>query len=297
MVATRLRFKIPANQAGTYYLDLFRELSRHHRKMIRQKQVATVYGGYMIDNPSPGAQGRIDFAVAPDTWVTKKAINRGFAMWRKSIAVALEGFEGVEKQRYSDYKIFLDQGQLGSGSNILSAVDSNDNSIVGTGQSWDYSLLTTQDPPLDQFNLMIVGQAHDGTDPNYQRISLIKSWVDSRPIPQDNADEPEYTSDHLADPLANMFDSGDSDDDIVTRYEAENDRPPYDMDEPYGMLQPYAPNVQNNLQRVATSITNQSNFICNIPGFTAICGLVKIDWQSDTAAEFVLDVESNGVKF
>lgn len=308
MVATRLRFKIAAQNAGHYYIDLARELSRHHRKLIRSKNEFTVYGGYMIDNPGGAAtdQGRIDFSVAPNTWVTKKAINRGFALWRKQIAIALSNFDSVEKQKYSDFKILLDEGHDPLGTNMLSAVDSQDNSIVGNG-SWEYSLLTSQDPsedavtgltnPADQFRLMVVGNSHSGTNPDYHKIALIKSWVDSRPIPQQNSDEPDYTADHTSDPLANLFDSSDTNDDVIVRYENENDTPPYDMDEPYGMLQTYAANEHRNLQRVATSITNSSNFICNIPGFTALNGLIKINWQSDTAAEFVLDVESNGVKF
>jgi len=308
MVATRLRFKIAAEQAGHYYIDLARELSRHHRKLHRSKMEYTVYGGYMIDNPggTPSDQGRIDFAVSPNTWVTKKAINRGFAMWRKQIAIALSNFDGVEKQVYSDYKILLDQGHDPLGSNMLNAVDAQDNSIVGNG-SWAYSLLTSQDPsedavtglanPADQFRLMIVGNSHEGNNPDYTKIALIKSWVDSRPIPQQNSDAPDYTADHTSDPLSNLFDSSDANDDVVVRYENENDAPPYDMDEPYGMLQSYVANEHNNLQRVATSITNSSNFICNIPGFTALNGLIKVNWQSSTPAEIVLDVESNGVKF
>jgi len=262
----------------------------------------------MIDNPggTPSDQGRIDFAVSPNTWVTKKAINRGFAMWRKQIAIASSNFDSVEKQVYSDYKILLDEGHDPLGSNILNAVDAGDNSIVGNG-SWEYSLLTSQDPsedpatglinPADQFRLMIVGNSHSGTNPDYHKIALIKSWVDSRPIPQQNSEAPDYTTDHTSDPLSNLFDSSDSNDDVVVRYENENDAPPYDMDEPYGMLHSYAIGQYNNLQRVATSITNSSNFICNIPGFTALNGLIKVNWQSSTPAEFVLDVESNGVKF
>lgn len=318
MVATRLRFKIAAEQAGHYYIDLARELSRHHRKLIRSKQEFTVYGGYMIDNPggTPSDQGRIDFAVAPNTWVTKKAINRGFAIWRKQLAIALSNFDEVEKQKYSDFKILLDQGHAENGSNMLNSVDAQDNSIVGTGGEWSYSLLTSQDPALsadttssnppgsnleigdpDQFYLMIVGQAHQGSNPNYTKIGLIKSWVDSRPVPQQGGDAPDYTADHLTDPLQNLFDVSDTDDNVITRYESENDLPPYDLNEPFGMLQPYVANENHNLQRVATSITNSSNFICNIPGFTALNGLIKVNWQSDTPAEFVLDVESNGVKF
>jgi len=317
MVATRLRFKIAAEQAGHYYIDLARELSRHHRKLHRSKMEYTVYGGYMIDNPggTPSDQGRIDFAVSPNTWVTKKAINRGFAMWRKQIAIALSNFDSVQKQVYSDYKILLDEGHDPLGSNILDAVDAQDNSIVGNG-SWEYSLLTSQDPALsadttssnpagsnleigepDQFRLMIVGNSHSGSNPNYHKIALIKSWVDSRPIPQQNSDAPDYTTDHTSDPLSNLFDTSDTNDDVLVRYENENDAPPYDMDEPYGMLQSYVANEHNNLQRVATSITNSSNFICNIPGFTALNGLIKVNWQSSTPAEIVLDVESNGVKF
>lgn len=304
MVATRLRFSRSGGENAVYYIDLARELSRHHRKLHRQKMIYTVYGGYMVDNPGPSpAAGRIDFNVAPDNWVTKRSINRGFSMWRKQLAIALQNAPGVQKQKYSDFKILLDLNMSSSGTNVLDTVDGKGQSLFNGGE-WSYSLLTTQDPsetagvldPADQFNLQICGNAHSGADPNWTRISLIKSWVDSRPIPQQGSTAPDYTAGHLGDPLQNLFDSSDTNDDVISRYEDENDVPPYDLDEPYGML--HTAGTGSNLQRVATGITTEgAGAICQIPGFRAINGLIQVDWQSTTASEIVLDVESQGEMF
>ena len=57
MVVTRLYFEIPDNQDGeqTYTIDLARELSKHHRRLIRQKQTFTVYGGIYQDTGGSNA--------------------------------------------------------------------------------------------------------------------------------------------------------------------------------------------------------------------------------------------------
>ena len=74
MAISRLRFK--ADNNGTYYIDLWKALSIQERKLHRQKQICTVYGGFFVDSQG----NRIDINTAPMTWVTKRAVNRGFAM-------------------------------------------------------------------------------------------------------------------------------------------------------------------------------------------------------------------------
>ena len=80
MVVRRLRYT--GRGSGTYYIDLFRDLSAHERRMIRQKQIAVVHGGVYKDTDG----SIIKINTAPDNWVTKRAINRGFRAWKKMVA-------------------------------------------------------------------------------------------------------------------------------------------------------------------------------------------------------------------
>lgn len=313
MAVTRLRFLRPNGVSNdTVYIDLARELSRHHRKLHRQKMIYTVYGGYLVDNPGTGegAQGRVDFNVAPNYWLTKAAVNRGFAKWRKSIAKAAENYDGILKQPYSDFKVFLCQDMVSG--NTIDSVDAYGDAIVGTTAEWSYSTIISQDPfedpvtglqtAADGFECMIVGNQHvSGSAPGdvWQKISLIKSWVDSKAIPDHDQAAPRYTTDQLIDPLENLFDTGDADNDVIESYLEENDYRPYDLQEAYGTLVAGSGSAGQNLQRVATAITVPgSGYVSQIPGFQAINGLIQIQWSSDAyPAEIVLDVESVGVKY
>jgi hypothetical protein len=299
MAVTRLRYRFTNN--GTYYIDLWKDLSAFHRKLHRQKQLCTVYGGYMVDSQA----NRIDLNVAPNNWVTKRAVNRGFAMWRKLAAKTLEA-GGMQAPKYSDFKVLL-TGQHTT-SAAIDAVDAGNNAIVGTTFDWDYSDLTTEDPTgngqptvtPDKFNLFITGNAHvagTGGDDTWSRIGLVKSWLDSRPIPDGNVSAPRYTADNNSDPLVNLFDSSDSLDDHMVTYQSEGDNPPYDRDEVLGALA--ASSGGNNLQRVSTAVTTAGGTapVQPIHGFEAVCGLIQVVVTGDTTMELVLDVESKGVGF
>ena len=298
MVVTRMRFSGGNNSNGLYYIDLARELSKINRKLHRQKQIYTVLGGYYIDSEG----SRIDFNVAPHTWVTKRAINRGFAIWRKHIAKALEHTEGMTSGKYSDFKVYLNNNH-GAGT-LLPAKDAAGNEI--TGGEWDYSTLISDDPAPglsgppqgqgDEFDLHIVGP-HSGSNPNWSRIGLMKSWLDSRPIPE-VSDQPNRTEAAPGDPLNNLFDASDTKDDRINLVAEEGDQRPYDEDTFFGYYSDSSSGDQNNLQRVGSAFTvDTSVALAPVPGFQAICGLVQVNIEATTAWELVLDVESVGEAF
>jgi hypothetical protein len=292
MAISRMRFK--ANNNGTYYIDLAKALSLQERKLHRQKNIYTVYGGYFVDSDG----SRIDINTAPLTWVTKRAVNRGFAMWRKMTAQALEHAGATSKSKYRDFKILLDGTMTSS---PLVPVDASSNNLYVVAGEWDYSTLTTSDPDgpggtaPDQYDLKIVGN-HDGADPNWTRIGLIRSWVNSRPIPQ--PEDPKNMPD-TADPLMNLFDSGDDIDDKLLVINTEGDAAPYDEDDMFGTAGTSGGSA--NLQRVSTAQpTANTQLVAPIHGFQAICGLVQLVVGTGTGAnawELVLDVETKGEKF
>lgn len=295
MAVSRMRFKGTTN--GTYYLDLWRDISLQERKLHRQKQICTVYGGFFVDSQGQ----RIDINTAPMTWVTKRAVNRGFAMWRKMTAKSLEDAGATSKSKYRDFKVRLDN-QHGT-SNVLHALDASDNNLYVAEGEWDYSTLITDDPdpvvgqPGDPsgFELMIVGP-HTGTAPNWTRVGLVDSWVNSRPTPQ--SEDPTNIPD-LTDPLVNLFDASDALDNRLNVINSEGDERPYDETVVFGNAA--AAGGSNNLQRQSVAQPTPAQApVAPIHGFMALCGLVQIVVGADQAAnqwELVLDVETKGVAF
>lgn len=305
MAVSRMRFTFSQN--GTYYIDLAKALSLQERRLHRQKQIYTVLGGYMKDIDGSTAH----FNTAPMTWPVKRSINRGFRLWKKMIAQTLSQTDGVQSGKWNDFQILLDN-QMGTSPKM--PVDASGQSIA-SGE-WDYSTLTTADPSEDgngvtldpdEFDLHIVGphsgSAQNESNPNgWSRISLLQSWVDSRGLPTATFGEPTMsTSQRTAvntDPLNNLFDAGDVDDDRLNIINTEGDLPPYDLDDMFGNSA--SSGASNNLQRMSSAQTSAANPIAMVMGFQALCGLVQVvitGLGADDDSELVLDVDTQGVKF
>ena len=297
MVATRLKYNLTQ---GTHILDLAKDLSAYHRRMHRQKKIYTVYGGFIRNNAGTSAK----FNVAPLTWQSKAAVNRAFKIWRKMIHETLKDREGLKTGKWNDFKILLDNS---STSTIASSKDAADNNL--SPGEWDYSTLTQPqlvpvqdaagnptaagfDLDADQWEICITG-VHSGAAPNYTRISAIQSWVDSRPV-LPSSGEPENVI-NINDPLSNMFDVEDNDNEKVTIIEAEGDLPPYSRTLPYGIgagaLAPVS--IADNDASDNTTALGSS-----VHGFQALCGLVQVVVTADSGTcELFIDVESQGESF
>lgn len=300
MAVTRMRFVGTGD--GVHYLDLSKALSLQLRKMHRQKNIYTVYGGFFVDTPaSSETNSRIDLNVAPNTWPVKRAINRSFKIWRKMIAKTLSNTEGMQTGKWNDFKIFLNQGH---GPGPLLPRDAAGQNIYGAAPEWDYSTITSEDPnedgalgAPDQFELQIVGPHVDngavGNAKEYTRVSCLQSWVDSRAEPSTDPVVDNATT--STDPLSNLFDAGDVDDDRITIINSEGDNPPYDVDQMFGNSTTYA--SERNLMRAAVAISTTSSPVVPVHGFEALCGLVELEVTANGAWELVLDVESQGVRF
>jgi hypothetical protein len=296
MAVERLRFYGTNN--GTYYIDLWKAISLQCRKLHRQKNICTVYGGYFVDSQA----NRIDINTAALNWMNKRAVNRGFRIWKRMIADTLKSTDGLTTGRWNDFKVFLDN-QHGT-SPLLPKDAAGNNLYSGFNPEWDYSTLTSEDPDgpgggaPDQFELMITGQDHVGIPEAWTRISLLKSWVESRgEIDTSGTPNVDNTA-IIADPLNNLMDAGDADDDRMTIINAEGDNPPYDPDSMFGNSA--GSGGSNNLQRQSVAQPSAQVPVAPIHGFQALCGLVQIKIGSDSASntwELVLDVETKGESF
>ena len=93
------------------------------------------------------------------------------------------------------------------------------------------------------------------------------------------------------DPLSNLFDVNDDDAEYLEIAIDENERAPYS----YTSVQGY----NTDEHQLVSFVDNSSGEpdIVSIPGFQALCGLVRIDIRSQNDLLLILDVETDGEAF
>jgi len=311
MPVTRLVYEITstASSANPAYIDLARDLSIINRRLIRQKQIFTVHGGLMKD--SGGAD--LSFSTIPMVWTSKLAINRAFKKWREVQKRLHDRTEGFKSPKYNDFKVYMDTLHIDT-----RTLDPRYNVEAGHSKGeWNYSTFSQPklqssgsgtvafDDDVDQWTLHVIGDhADDGTfhttndgirnPSNYSRVGVIRSWKDSRPVP--HANQPELPTgqeleDLRIDPLSNLLDVQDDDSEYLEIAIDENETAPYS----YQNVQGY-----NDDQHQLVSFCDNSGGepdIVTVPGFQALCGLVRIDVASENNLILILDVETEGEAF
>lgn len=307
MAVTRMRFT--GSGTGTYTIDLAKAISLQERKLHRQMKLYTVYGGFFVDTPASDNVSRVNINTAPNTWVTRRAVKRGFRIWKRMVAQTLKDSPGIKSGKYNDFKVYLNNAH-GSGPLLPVSASGANLYISGDAPEWDYSTFTSddryEDPssgqtlPVDQFELNIVGASNPqtqnvGNPGGWSRVGLIQSWLDSRPTPDTQL--PTDSPDGPADPLTNLFDSSDANDDRIVIVETEGDQVPYGEQSMFGMAEP-GNSGDVNLQRQSVVTTTRQVPTGPVHGFQALCGLVQVEVTSaDSTWELVLDVETVGETF
>jgi hypothetical protein len=292
---TRLRFEANIATGTNAYIDLGREMSKVQRKLVRQGQNFVVHGGLIQDSNN---EYTLRFNTAPQSWVVGTALRRAKKMWDLQYAQVLkEGGLGRVKPKYWDWKVYLD-------ADMASAQQLYAKDAAGTsypGGEWNYSRYASEDVDwsniggaanrdADEFYAHIVGD-HQGTSANWQSIGIIESWKDSRPKPdEDDPDIPGSGTDIRGDPLVNLFDEADADDERLEHLAQFGDQPPY-----------YGPDVAGDgstgLERMAMAATSASNPIVSFGGFIAPHGLIQVaatQASGQGSVTILMDVEAVG---
>lgn len=307
MAISRMRFLFDA--PGTYYIDLAQSLSIQERKLHPQFREYKVMGGLIKDSNNDSV---VRMNVAPYTWYTKNALRRGKRIFDRMINQRLgEATTKLNKSKYHDFKVLLNNNQSITAASNKTPVDAAGNAY-NLGE-WQYSLYVSEDVDwsdatlaasanrnADEFYGMIVGGVHSagtgsGQD-QWSRISLTKSWLETRPEP--TADPVVDGAAVNTDPLSNLFDETDADDEIILNLTTRQDEPPYDVDSCPGMEG--GGGSQQDLQRVAMAATQTgAGQISQLNGFSALCGLIQVEITQATGSgqvEMLIDVETKGVK-
>ncbi len=289
---TRLRFEFDSN--GRTYIDLAREMSKVQRKLVRQGQNFVIHGGLIQDSNN---EYTVRFNTAPQAWVVGTALRRGRKMWQAQFdAIMREGGIGKVKPKYWDWKVYLTDG-MRTGT-VQSAKD--EGGTAYPAGEWVYSKFVSEDidwsnPALlsqanrdaDNYFAHIVGD-HAGSAGNWDSVGLIESWKDTRPEP--DADQPDTPAVISEDPLANLFDEADADDERLDILRFDGDAPPYDVNDVPG------DGNGGGLERMAMAATSAQNPIVPFGGFIAPHGLIEVHCTRASSGNvtILMDVEAVG---
>lgn len=283
-----LRFVINsvADTETEHYIDIAKALSAVNRRLYRQGLY--YYVAKMTVHNSGSAWVRA--ATVPDTWMTKNAWKRGYRMWRQMQSRASNATGQQIAAKWHDFKVAMD-GSHTFGNSLLPCYQTTSGSPSYTVAEWAQSILVSDDPQNsdpgndqhnpDVFPLHIVGP-HNGQNEDWTSIGLIASYG-SVITYVTTSGEPEPASDLATDPLTNLFDAGDSHDEVLGLMNTENDLPPYNRTDLAGEAS------DDECVIVAqTSTGSGGSTVSRTAGFCVPFGLLKIitqDPEDSTTAD------------
>lgn len=294
MAIVRLAFKL---EDGANFLDLARAMSMTERRLIRQKQVFTIMGGHIADgslDATSGADTPIKISTAPNNFYTRNAVTRGFRAWKAMRAKALEASGDSASHvvsKYADFKVRLDA----SLTDYRDPVDAGSQSIPAG--DWTYSTIDTENPGTPSQYLIIVGPHVPPT-----KYSLAQGWLQTRKALNRDPNMPDLDGDGLedieTDLISTMFQDSTEDAIRLGRIENENDDQPFDKVGLMTNISAWSSAEPKNLQLQYFCNLKNDDLNLSIPGFQALCGLVRVDVGNDYSNPIlILDVETKGWSF
>ena len=287
MAIVRLTYKL---NPGVNYLDLARGLSLTERRLIHQKQLFTVMGGMLVDDAT---NTKVKISTAPNNFYTRNAVTRGFRAWKASRAKALEAAGDSAKDivaKYSDFKVYLDAGITGS--TYLNPFNAGSEEM--TAGEWTYSKLIPEQGSERLFH--IVGDTHSSS-----KYCLALGWLETRAKLVRDPSMPDLNSDGTEDVevdfLATMFQDTAEDAQRLGRIEGTNDDQPFPLTELMTTQSTYSTSEPKNLQLQYIHHSSANELSHSVPGFQALCGLVRVDVTNGSNPILVIDVETKGWNF
>ena len=289
---TRLHFKWDAgdgNSTSTIYVDIAQCLSMLNRRAYRQGLYYYVAAVGFSNN----TEAYCEVNTLPDTWITKAAWLRGFRKWSEMNRRANDHSDVTPK--YHDFKTQMTSTSAAVCQPVAYGdIDSSTNYSV---DDWVLSKFVTDDPylhggaasdtPVEAFNAdaftshMLGG--HYGTSGAWTSISLIRSYADTkRDAGGAAAGSPELDGDASIDPLANLFDSSDTHDDVRANMDVDNDEPPYNSDLMTGEY-----SVEETTVGAVMRTSAGAGAFVRAPGLCAPLGLLQVNVSDFSAGTSV----------
>lgn len=272
----QLRYEVTnSGTPGTetsHYVDIARDLAAINRRMMEQGRVYHIGKITVVSRntiPSPGQEaGFVSASAAPASWAVLNAVKHGKRMFDEMKKQAKKGVE-MQDGRYADFKI---RGlHSGAPSPTYLVPKDNGGNDLQLGE-WSYTRFWSPDgtTSADDYTCHILG-AHLGSVGNFTSVGLVESYGNTRSTVQTGIPNPIQDSD---DPLANLFDDGTQDDEVISDASNFNENPPYDVNE-YG-------GAAGNMPRpiVMQHGTLGADGRLTLGGFAAVHGLIEFEVSS-----------------
>ena len=284
-----MAFALP-DGAVTSTIDLSQVASIMNRRFYRQG-INWAVAGFKVISPA-GASGSLSVAQLPNTWVMSNAWEKAFRAWQRQQNEVLEdGTQESVRAKFNDFKIFADADHhsVGVAGNLIPIDLAGATYPLGEWEASQIVIPNYQSPGVNyEPFLTAVGDDVGGVGGS---ISLIKAYQSSRSVPQspDPAIPPGILSNENF--LSMMFDVGDNNEDIMDNVVGKNDELPYVQNEyPGGPIQLVGLEWHDFAQIYNTSATTNVG-IANVKGGNFPCGLIRIDWSPDEAANLVIQID------
>lgn len=260
------------------YLDIPEQLSKVNRKLFPQGYNIAVQDVQFAFTPASAYDTVVvTVSTAGDNWPVHNAHVKGRALWDQMNNLVLEDNPSVEG-KWSDFKVFLDgphrTASVGGGADILQAIAGSGAYAVGEWNYSDYVLPQHDVNPASGEPLAAdTTQAHLvgpdlGTPGSFQSVGLVNAYQESRATVFDDA--PNVPVGFGTSFFNLLTDSGSQEPELADIIRAENEDPPYDLDNyPGGAAQGVL---------VLSGFDTANSFAPNgrIDGFLAQCGLVRV---------------------
>lgn len=287
----KLNFRVPANSLRQY-IDISECLSRVNRRFYRQGMNWAVANVRMSVLPAAAGAPTVAYVNSlPHTWSTANSWVKAYNAWKSQqddAIAAMGGQSGVGAFR--DFKIFADSDHVAQTfANNLDPYTLGPGTIAGpppaglqTGttilpaEEWLHSqvVIPNDGAPgvTGEYSLHMVGASAANSK------GIINGYEFSRSYPQ----SPDPATPQMSTSWLNrMHDVGDDNNEIIDNAEDRNDELPYDQNA--------YPGGGSNFDQLEcqgyvlnTSTVGVSTF--NTGPFTAPCGLIRLDFNGQTAS-------------
>jgi len=273
---TSLWYQFTADAVGvSRFLDIASDLSRLNRRLYSQGMQYAIAGVTVTD--AVGVTSALEFSVstAGNTWIIQNAYVKGKSLWNQMNQEVIDDNPSVQG-KWADFKIALTENMAAA--NTLQALDGSLTPLPGNYE-WAKSTYVVPQHDVDAAGVVLPAEEYTacllGPDdlPNGV-FSLVKAYEDSRSTVQDIAP-------NVPIGLPNSFylqltDDGSQDPELAAVIIDQNDQPPYSMD-PGAYPGGNAFTVGGATTRVARGVKNDFTPVLQLHGFTAECGLMRLD--------------------
>lgn len=268
------------------FIDLAYGLSLVNRRLYEQGREYHIKRIQVVpaSGSAPATYSFVEAEVLPTYWTMYAAYKKTKDLW-KQMRTGRGGApgsglpEGLSPATWADFKIYSSKQHYDARATVHVPIDGDGGAVSTTGAEWVYSTFNMPDDTdsSDEFTAHMIGD-DSGSDEAWNSVGMIKGYAESRRTVQvDDSDSGIVTSSWMI----NLFDDGDTLDEIAQSLRAEGDSPPYDIDDYAG--------AETNMptELVAGRAMSQPGYTAgdlapvNLGSMVAPCGLLNLRFSSD----------------